>query len=194
MKKTSFVLALLPACLGLVACAVSNTPNPVRYTLTPPAPTSTAAAPAVPFARIAVPAYIDTPQIVTRNSENTVVLNETRIWAEPLARAIQRAIPIQVAQKLYGKKLKNVEKVSVFIDRLDGTLDGEVLISAQIVVSRLTETEIKSESILFSKNISAGTIDEVIYDISEDPYAAYARTLSDAVAALSQAIADNLCE
>ena len=146
MKKTSFVLALLPACLGLVACAVSNTPNPVRYTLTPSAPTSMA------------------------------------------------AIPIQVAQKLCGKKIKNVEKVSVFIDRLDGTLDGKVLISAQIVVSRLTETEIKSESFLFSKNISAGTIDEVIYDISEDPYATYAQAISAAVAALAQAIADNLCE
>jgi uncharacterized lipoprotein YmbA len=186
MKKTSFVLALLPACLGLLACSVSNTPNPVRYTLTPPAPESTPAAPAVPFARIAVPAYIDTPQIVTRDSENTVSLSEARIWAEPLARAIQRAVPIQVAQNLCGKKLKSVEKVSVFIDRLDGTLDGEVFISAQIVVSRLTETEMLNDSILFSKTIPVVR--------GEDPYATYARALSDAVAALSQAVADNLCE
>ncbi len=194
MKKTNLFLALLPACLGLLACAVPNTPNPVRYTLTPTAPGSTPAAPAVTFARIAVPAYIDIPQIVTRNSENTVVINEMRIWAEPLARAVQRAVPVQVAQNLCGKKLKPFEKVSVFIDRLDGTLDGEVLISAQIIVSRLTATEIKNESFLFSKNISAGTIDGVIYDVTEDPYATYARALSEAVAALSRAIADNLCE
>lgn len=194
MKKISFVLALLPACLGLLACVASNTPNPVRYTLTPLAPECDAAAPAVPFARIAVPAYLDTPQIVTRKSDNVVVINEAKTWAEPLARSIQRALPILVSQNLRGKKLKNFEKVSVFIDRLDGELGGKLTISAQIVVSRLTETEIESESFLFSKSVSAGEADEVIYDITEDPYTTYAQAISAAVAALSQAVADNLCE
>ena len=113
MKKISFVLALLPACLGLLACVASNTPNPVRYTLTPLAPECDAAAPAVPFARIAVPAYLDTPQIVTRKSDNVVVINEAKTWAEPLARSIQRALPILVSQNLRGKKLKNFGKFIV---------------------------------------------------------------------------------
>lgn len=194
MKRISRFLALISVTTLLSACVASNAPTTLRYTLTPIVPECSAAAPAIPFARIAVPAYIDTSQIVTRRSDNIVVISETKTWAEPLARTVQRALPILVSKNVRGKKLKNFEKISVFIDRLDGELGGELTISAQIVVSRLTETEVESESFLFSKNVSVKTDDGVIFDITEDPYAVYAQTISAAIAGLAEYVAGKITE
>lgn len=197
MKKIPFCFSLFIASVLLSACVpVSGSASAIskRYTLTPIASENIDNIPAVPFARIAVPAYIDTPKIVTRNTENVVSIHETRLWAESLARTIQRTIPILVAQNLRDKKLKNFEKVSVFVDRLDGELAGEVKISAQIVVSRLTETNVVSETFLFSHSVPAKQVNGVIYDITEDAYAAYAQAISVAVAELSKAVAANLAE
>lgn len=186
MKNFFLSATLFSATLLSVACAVPQASTTTRYTLTPLAPENTSAIPAIPFARIAVPAYIDTPQIITRKSDNSVELNENRIWAEPLARAIQRTLPISVAQNLQGKKLRDFEKVSVFIDRLDGTLGGEITVSAQIVVSRLTESDTESASSLFAHRVPAKQ--------SDDAYAAYAQAISEAVAALAEAVAEQLSE
>lgn len=185
MKKNAFLFALLSAVI-FSACTTPSAPTTMRYTLSPLAAENTAAAPAVPFARIAVPAYIDTEQIVTRKSENIVILNETRIWAEPLARTIQRTLPVLVSGKLQGKKLRDFEKISVFIDRLDGTLGEAITVSAQIIVSRLTETATESESIRFAQRIPVPEAD--------DAYAAYAQAISTAVAELAQAVADQVSE
>lgn len=186
MKKLLSFATLFTSLVLSVSCVTTKSPTVMRYTLTPFAAESTSDAPAIPFARIAVPAYIDTPQIVTRESENTILLNETRIWAEPLARSIQRRIPIQVSQKLQGKKLKNFEKVSVFIDRLDGSPEKGVSVSAQIVVSRLTETEVQSESFLFAETIPVSQ--------EADAYVAYVQAISAAVGKISDAVAENLSE
>lgn len=186
MKKnlTAFVLLFAPAFFA--SCTVGGNPTSTRYTLTPLSETTMIAVPAIPFGRISVPAYIDTPQIVTRKSENIVVLNETHIWAEPLARSIQRLIPILVSQKLQKKKLKNFEKVSVFIDRLDGSPVEGVSTSAQIVISRLTDTEIQSESFLFSETIPVAQ--------DKEPYVAYVQAISVAVGKIADAVAENISE
>lgn len=186
MKKISRFLASFATMILLAACSAPKAPTTVRYTLTPTATECNIPAPAIPFARIAVPAYIDTQPIVTRKTDNIVVLNETKIWAEPLTRSIQRTLPILVSQNIQNKKLKTFENVSVFIDRLDGELAGKIKISAQIIVSRLSETAVESESFLFSRDVPVKQ--------AEDPYAAYAQAISTAITELAQSVAEKITE
>lgn len=193
MKK---FLVLIPACTALllatVSCMKSNSPV-IRYTLSSALPATAEqpeCVPAIKFSRISVPAYIDNSQIVTRDGQNTVLVSETRRWAEPLANAVQRLIPLQVAQLSQGKKLRDFENISVYIDRLDGPLQsGDVQISAQVIISHIQNAELRNESFIFSKSLplSPATSNQV-----NGLYAAYACTLSQAIFELSFAIAEAL--
>lgn len=189
MKK---LLAFVPVCAILLfsaACSTQNVPA-VRYTLSARAPAKGVEAeivPAVKFTRITVPAYIDTQQIVTRKSENSVLVSNSQRWAEPLAYAIQRLIPAQVSQLLCGKTLSPFESVSVFIDRLDGKLGGDsVQISAQIVIARIREASLENKSFIFAQSVPATRPESASADAR---YAAYAQSLSQAIFKLSETIA-----
>lgn len=191
MKK---FLVFAPACLALLFSACTSPSSSVtRYMLAPCLPKSEQTAesvPAIQFARISIPAYVDTSQIVTRSGANTVLVNENRRWAEPLARAVQRLIPTQVAQLVRGKQLKSFENVSVFIDRLDGPLhDGPVQISAQVIISSISDSTLRNESFLFTKSVPVPT--RKVADESAC-YADYAQALSSAIFELSLAISEAL--
>lgn len=189
MKK---ILPFFPACALLLFSAACTAPNApaVRYTLSSRIPEKnvrTEIVPAVKFSRITVPAYIDTQQIVTRQSENAVLVNDAQRWAEPLAYAIQRLIPAQVSQLLCGKTLNPFESVSVFIDRLDGKLGGDsVQISAQIVIARIRESALENESFIFTQSVPAVRPESATADAL---CAAYAQSISQAVFKLSEAVA-----
>ena len=144
----------------------------------------------IAFARVSVPDYADVPQIVTRTGENTVARAETRLWAEPLARAVRRAVPVQVSKLLRGKKTRVVKSVSVYVDRLDGALDGEVRIDAQIVI-RAKGADEKSASLAydFSKSVPLPAATS-----ADARYANYVKGVSAAVFALSEAVAGHLEE
>lgn len=186
--------ALAFALLTASGCCFRRT-SPTLYTLDADVPADFGPLPSgsfseISFARVSVPEYADVPQIVTRTGDNTVARADARLWAEPLARAVRRAVPVQVSKLLRGKKIRRIESLSVYVDRLDGTLDGEVRIAAQIVV-KAKNTEGKSTSLAydFSKCVPLAAAKD-----ADARYANYVKGVSAAVFALSEAVAGHLEE
>lgn len=109
--------------------------------------------PIVMFSRITIPSYLDVPQIVTRDG-NAIARSEMNRWGESLSRAVSRELALRTADALVS--LANSEKaqnsgsgesaeiagtptvaaaaagtrVLVVFDRFDGTLGGNVELSA----------------------------------------------------------------
>jgi uncharacterized lipoprotein YmbA len=90
---------LLPLTLMLAACA--TTPPAHFYRLTPEAPpaaeVSTRAVVIGPFQ---LADYLDRPQIVTRNGNNSVVVADFERWAEPLDANFQGVVAANVSRLL----------------------------------------------------------------------------------------------
>jgi hypothetical protein len=104
-------VACLLAVTLLTGCAASE---PARfYTLAPQAPEPTMAAPgpagegagAVGLSPVAMPRYLDRPQLVTRTDANTLELSEFDKWAEPLADMIGRTLAEDLARRLPDRRV-----------------------------------------------------------------------------------------
>ncbi|QGZ58344.1 PqiC family protein [Paraburkholderia acidiphila] len=139
---------------ALVCLAGCSSPSPTFYALRADdgsAATSTAA-PAVPTGAVAldvvvgpvtVPDMVDRPQIVTRNADNTIEMNEFARWAAPLKLDIGRVVAADLAQRLGAARVSTVDvgattppawRVRVDITRIDSVLGDSVTIDAQWVV------------------------------------------------------------
>ncbi|MCP3706956.1 PqiC family protein [Paraburkholderia sp. CNPSo 3274] len=143
------VLAAAMACL-----AGCSSPSPTFYALradeastatsgtSPDVPTNAAALDVV-VGPVTVPDMVDRPQIVTRNPDNTIELNEFARWATPLKLDIGRVVAADLAQQLGTARVSTVDagaatppvwRVRVDITRIDSVLGDSVTIDAQWVV------------------------------------------------------------
>lgn len=131
----ALALCLLPSCTGPFVSVFPLEPEetPVRHFVlsseTRTLDAGTALRP-VTFSRITIPAYLDVPQIVTSDG-NTVRRHEKNRWGEPLARGAARVLELKTLAALAGTPAPKIRRsVRVAIGRLDGSLGGNVEISA----------------------------------------------------------------
>jgi uncharacterized protein len=87
--------------LVLMLCACARSPIANLHSLLPPIETTTeqisADRPRIVIASTVVPASVDRPQMLVANGSHEMLLLENERWAEPLKRAIPRAIAHHLA-------------------------------------------------------------------------------------------------
>jgi hypothetical protein len=107
-SRARLLLRASAPCLALLLGGCASSP-PVRYfTLQGPvaeacakAPTaSEVAARSVQLLHVSVPDVVDRPQLVFRTGDNTLSVNETARWAEPLKSALSSLLASELAQAL----------------------------------------------------------------------------------------------
>lgn len=136
--------------------------------------------PIVAFSRISIPSYLDVPQIVTRE-DNEIVRSEINRWGESLARAVSRELALRTAASLVELSEKDAAaepapagtppvaatdpkvpeiasavagtRVRVVIDRFDGTLHGNVVLSAVYTLSPNSATDGSGITKLFKTSV-----------------------------------------
>jgi uncharacterized lipoprotein YmbA len=167
----------------------------------PPAATSSAS-PAIsvnPLAGIhlnlALPAYLDRPEIVLRTGENRLDIREQELWSEPLAKAAERLLALNLSKRLNlprvitgspagvaaGTVLAKVEIIS-----FDGTPESAVRLAARWRFSTHDGAALGDGS---------ATLEVAVGSKSEKPvsdYTAYAAAMSRAISELAAKIAGNL--
>ena len=124
---------------ALTAC---GTPPTERfYTLSMPelSPSPKPAAIAVAVGPVSVPDMVDRPQMVVRVGSNRVEVSELNRWAEPLKRALPRAIAANIAQELPNARVyllgtdnpvSGHYQVRVSIDRFESELGKNAVMDA----------------------------------------------------------------
>jgi uncharacterized protein len=130
------------AVLLLGACVTASTER--FYVLEPISkPTATSPLPGdnlvIGIGKIAIPVYLDRPQIMTKVHGNELMLDEHSLWAEPLQEAIPRVIALNL-QALTGAEVKIdpwrrarqvTYRLSAQLGRLDGMLGGEAVLEVR---------------------------------------------------------------
>jgi uncharacterized lipoprotein YmbA len=132
------VLALLALVFFFSACAGTSASS--KFYVLSPMPQSALSATegtTIEVLPVAMPDYLDRPQIVTRVSENEIKIDEFSRWAEPLKESFTRAL-VQNLSSLLGtaKVIRTTEspgipmalQVGVEVVQFDGTLGGDVVL------------------------------------------------------------------
>jgi uncharacterized protein len=137
--------------IGAVATlAGCSSPSPTFYALraddaggNAPAGTPGNATMDVVVGPVTVPDMVDRPQIVTRNPDNTIEMNEFARWAAPLKSDVGRIIAADLAVRLGTARVSTVDlgattppvwRVRVDIMRFDTVPGDSVTVEAQWVV------------------------------------------------------------
>lgn len=142
--------------------------------------------PKIPFAKISIPAYLDIPQIVTRNG-NEIIRDEQNRWGESLARAVSRELGARTAAAFAARKdarpamLEN-KRILVSVDRFDGTLDGNVVLEASFEIS-LQDISRNTPNVKISQHFKTSV------PVEPNDTAGYVRALDKALTELAAAIA-----
>jgi uncharacterized lipoprotein YmbA len=88
---------------------------------------------------IVLPGYLDRPQMVTNGSGHQMNVNDYARWLEPLQESVTRVLRAQLQAGLPGYEvvlyprvdmLAVPRRITVTIQRLDGTLNGEATLEA----------------------------------------------------------------
>ena len=138
-------LVFLLLCLWLTGCATS--PPTKFYLLNPvPQPQNEEAKgenhqpTVIRVDGVQIPGYLDRREIVTRLSENEIHLADLNQWGEPLRDAITNLLALNLSRLLPAKDFiifpfkspaPVTYQLSVEILRLDGSLNGDVYLTAQ---------------------------------------------------------------
>jgi uncharacterized protein len=191
MKRHALCFAALALASLVAACAPAT---PTRfYTLsglpTPPRDTGgLAAGRFVGVGPIALPAYLDRPQIVTRTAANQAHLAESDNWVEPLATMVPRVLVDNLALLLgtddvvvlpQQRDIRFAYQVQIDVNRFDVDSSGRAILDARWYV--LADD---------TGNVTASgrsTITEPASDPGD--YAEVAAAMSRALGAMSQEIA-----
>jgi uncharacterized lipoprotein YmbA len=183
------VILVLALAVSLSACAGKSASSKF-YVLSPlpQSKLSEAGAKTIGVFPVAMPDYLDRPQIVTRVSENEIKLDEFSRWAEPLQENFYTVLVDNLSTLLNSERViktaQNLDvpvplRVGVEVVQFDGVLGGDVVLNVRW---GLFETEGKkvvlSKRSLFKEPTSAAT------------YEALVAAQSRAVAALSREIAE----
>ena len=139
----TFVLIIL--CLWPLGCATS--PPTKFYLLSPlPAPsletgdTQDQQLTTIRVDAVVIPGYLDRDEIVTRVSENEIHLADLNQWGEPLRDSLTTILALNLSRLLPAKGFAVFPfkcpspvdyQISVEIVRMDGSLDGDVHLTAQ---------------------------------------------------------------
>ncbi len=183
------VVVLLALVVCLSACAGKSASSKF-YVLSPLPQGGLSAAEGITIGvfPVAMPDYLDRPQIVTRVSENELKLDEFSRWAEPLKESFTRALVQNLSSLLNTAKIiKTADstgfpmalQVGVEVVQFDGTLGGEVVL---IVKWGLFEAD--GKKLLLAKRSSFKE------PTGAATYEALVAAQSRAVAALSREIAE----
>jgi uncharacterized lipoprotein YmbA len=138
-----FLLLLLPGCIS-----VSSSPSSRFYALQPMKETGGAALPdaggldnaIVGTGPVTLPEYYNRPQIVTNNSDDTVIFAQFDRWAEPLNKAMARVIARNFSIVLpkintevfpWNSAIPVKYQVIMEVIQLDCRLDAEVVLCVQ---------------------------------------------------------------
>lgn len=118
--------AIAMPCLVVIFAVGCATPAARFYTLNPtPAPTGPSADYSVAVGPVTIPAVIDRPQFVVRESPNQVRLDEFNRWASPLQSNIARVVADNLAAML------GTARVSLFPQTMSAAADYRVAIQVQ---------------------------------------------------------------
>jgi hypothetical protein len=135
------VVLLLALVLCLSACAGKSAPS--KFYVLSPLPKSKQGALdglAIGVFPVAMPDYLDRPQIVTRISENEIKLDEFSRWAGPLEENFYTVLVENLATLLNTDKIvKTLQnpgipvtlQVGIEVVQFDGTLGGDVVLIAK---------------------------------------------------------------
>ena len=137
-------LALPPAlAAGLGGCA---SPEPAYYTLQArPGPSAASKVRLVELRRIGLAGYLDRPEIVRNNADYRLRIAGGERWGEPLGDLIARVLAEDLNMRLPGSSVFTSAgaisatadaTVELDLQRLDTDADGQVVLLAQIAVSR----------------------------------------------------------
>jgi uncharacterized lipoprotein YmbA len=132
------VVLLLALVICLSACAGKSASSKFYVLSSLPQPTVNAAeGTTIGVFPVAMPEYLDRPQIVTRVSENEIKLDEFSRWAEPLKDSFTRALVQDLSTLLNtAKVIRTTEspgipmalQVGVEVVQFDGALGGDVVL------------------------------------------------------------------
>ena len=130
------------ALLTAVGCA--KTPPPTFYQLQESASEQLSGVEhgiAIGIEPIAVAAYLDRPQIVTRAGAHKLKRSEANMWVEPLKESIMRVVAINLSNMLdsnrvfriprRNKSIPLIFRVAISIARFDGNLGGDAQLTAR---------------------------------------------------------------
>ena len=132
------VVLLLALVVCLSACAGKSASSKF-YVLSslPQSALSAAEGTTIGVLPVAMPDYLDRPQIVTRASENEIKIDEFSRWAEPLKESFTRALVQNLSSLLNTAKVIKTTgstgfpmalQVGVEVVQFDGTLGGDVVL------------------------------------------------------------------
>ncbi len=124
------LLALL-----LSACASQSVPEQHTYLLRVP-PSWQVRLNAVTVDKVSLPAYLQRREVVVLVSPREIRPARFHSWGEPLERGIQRYLALAIAGHLGDQAVASSQplSVSVRIDELLGSLDGEVFMRASFTL------------------------------------------------------------
>jgi len=137
---------------------------------------------------VAMPDYLDRPQIVTRASENEIKLDEFSRWAEPLKESFTRALVLNLSSLLDTVKVVKTTgsagfpmalQVGVEVLQFDGALGGDA-----VLIVKWALFEAGGKKLLLAKKSSFKE------PTGAASYEALVAAQSRAVAALSREIAE----
>jgi uncharacterized lipoprotein YmbA len=138
-------LVFIVLCFWSVGCASS--PPTKFYLLSPlPAPdqetteTQDHRPTIIRLDAVVIPGYLDRPEIVTRISENEIHLADLNQWGEPLRGNLTNILAVNLSRLLPAKRFAIFPfkcpspidyQIRVEIVQMDGSLDGDVHLTAQ---------------------------------------------------------------
>jgi uncharacterized lipoprotein YmbA len=136
LSELVVVLVALVVCFS--ACAGKSAPSKF-YVLSslPQSALSAAEGTTIGVLPVAMPDYLDRPQIVTRPSENEIKIDEFSRWAEPLKESFTRALVQNLSSLLDTAKVIRTTgstgfpmalQVGVEVVQFDGTLGGDIVL------------------------------------------------------------------
>ena len=183
------VVLLVLSVVCLSACAGKSASSTFYVLSSLPQPTVSAAeGTTIGVFPVAMPEYLDRPQIVTRVSENEIKLDEFSRWAEPLKESFTRALVQNLSSLLKtAKVIKTTESIHLPVTlqvwaevvQFDGSLGGDVVL---IVNWGVFEQE--------GKKLLLGKRSSYKEPTGAASYEAFVAAESRAVAALSREIAE----
>jgi uncharacterized protein len=186
------VVVLLLALVVCLSACTGKSASSKFYVLSPlPQPKLSAAEGiTIGVLPVAMPDYLDRPQIVTRVSESEIRIDEFSRWAEPLKNSFYRALVENLSTLLdTAKIIKTTEStgvpvvllVGLEVVQFDGTLGGDVV----LIVKWGLFAE-KGKKLLLAKRSSFKE------PTGAATYEALVEAQSKAVAALSREIAEGI--
>ena len=142
MRTQRFSLHVVVLLLALVVClsaCAGKSASSKFYVLSslPQSALSPAEGTTIGVFPVAMPDYLDRPQIVTRVSENEIKIDEFSRWAEPLKESFTRALVQNLSTLLNTAKVIKTTgstgfpmalQVGVEVVQFDGALGGDVVL------------------------------------------------------------------